>query len=297
MGGNLLLLLGVAAAFRPRNKHQPERALALGFLPIPGKKSPGYIKELWLQPGPLSDGRSYDILSIVGITVTPSRIFATSPFKFRFLRPLYTASILFLLASALAQVKTDSREPYKWSWKLSRGWPAQPSLKTAQLSRAERDAIFKASFAAFVSDKNWSQYISPGPEWRRAIWEARIKLIDLDGDGTPEVLLMGSGLESSGDGNSSFRILKKQGTHYKVILDTIAEQVTVDTRFDPKHPIVTLYGHYSASDGDLELYRIGSDGHLHNTANYLVTWPVSKGAFEAPPTLERTDHRSPHFDH
>ena len=244
----------------------------------------------------MSDGQAYDILAIVGITVTPFRIFATFPFKFRFLRPLYTASILFLLASALAQVKIDSREPYKWSWKLSRGWPAQPSLKTAQLSRTERDAIFKASFAAFVSDKNWSQYISPGSEWRRAIWEARIKLIDLDGDGTPEVLLMGSGLESSGDGNSSFRILKKQGTHYKVILDTIAEQVTLDTRFDPKHPIVALYGHNSASDGTLELYRIGSDGHLHNLAKYLVTWPASSGAFEAPPTLERTDHRSPHVD-
>ncbi|WP_158819706.1 hypothetical protein [Granulicella sp. S156] len=214
----------------------------------------------------------------------------------RSLRPLYPAIILFLLASAAAQVQTGFHEPYKWNWKLSRGWPAHPTLRTAPLSRAERDAIFKASYDAFVSDKNWSERISPGSEWHQAIWEARIKLMDLDGDGTPEVLLMGNGLESSGDGNSSFRILKKQGTRYKVILDGIAEQVTLDTRFDPKHPIVALYGHYSASDGDLELYRIGSDDHLHYLAKYLVTWPASKGAFEATPTLERTDHRSPHFD-
>ena len=221
----------------------------------------------------------------------------TPHLRFRFLRPLYLASLLSLLTSAFAQVQTNSHQPYKWNWKLSRGWPAQPDLKTAPLPRTERDAIFQASFAAFLSDKNWSQYISPVSERRRAIWEARIKLIDLDGDGTPEILLMGSGLESSGDGNSSFRILKKQGSGYKVILDTIAEQVTIDTRFDPKHPIVALYGHYSASDGALELYRIGSDDHLHYLAKYLVTWPPSKGAFAAPPTLERTNHRSPHFDH
>lgn len=215
----------------------------------------------------------------------------------RSLRPLYPAIILFLLASASAQVQTDFHEPYKWNWKLSRGWPAHPTLRTAPLSRRERNAIFKASYDAFLDDKLWSENISPGSERRRAIWEARIKLMDLDGDGTPEVLLMGNGLESSGDGNSSFRILKKQGTRYKVILDGIAEQITIDTRLDPKHPIVGLYGHNSASDGSLELYRIEPDGHLHNLAKYLVTWPLSKGAFAAPPTLERTDHRSPHFDH
>jgi len=161
----------------------------------------------------------------------------------------------------------------------------------------ERDAVFKASFNAFVSDKNWSQIISPKSEWRKAIWQARIKLVDLDGDGIAEVLLMGGGLESSGDGNSSFRILKKQGNRYKILFDGIAEHVNFDLRFDPKRPAVILYTHASASDGGLELYQIGPEGGLKNTANFFVTWPAGKSAFEATPALERTDHRSMHFDH
>lgn len=222
--------------------------------------------------------------------MTPSRFVRAA--SIRIGRLTFLSLLVCLTFPASAQIG----DPYQWNWQSSQGWPLRPNLQTSHLPKAQRDAIFRASLNVFLSDKEWSTRISPESEWPKAIWEARIKLMDLDGDGIPEVLLMGGGLESSGDGNSSFRILKKLGNSYKVLYDGTAERVNFDTRRDAKHPIVVLYGHDSAYEGGLELYQIGADGTLHNLANYDVYWS-SKAAFEPNPILTHTNRRGLHFDH
>jgi hypothetical protein len=207
---------------------------------------------------------------------------------------LISISLLVIFFSYLVQAQ-KSRPPYQWDWRHAQRWPLKPNLKTANLDPKQRKAIFEVSRRAFVDDKDWTEN-EPESIWDDTIWSERVRLIDLDGDRVPEVLLWGAGPESSGDGNSTFRILKKSGATYKILYDGFAEALNIDHRGDPSHPTIVLYGHDSVSEGSIELYQIGKDGVFHLLAAYKVNWPDAQFRGREP-VLTPTKDIGLHHDH
>ncbi len=197
--------------------------------------------------------------------------------------------------SAMGQHSTERKEaPYPWQWQnTQQGWDNRRNLRTANLSSAERKAVYRVSLNAFRHEI-WSDN-QPQEEWRGIIESTRVQLIDLDGDGVPEVLELGWVGQSSGDGNSAFRILRKDEDTYNILYSGVAERLNIDRRKNPTHPTVVAYLHHSASEGGLGLYRIDQDHRLRNFANYYVEW--HDGTFASRPTLTRTATRSLQSSH
>ena len=208
-----------------------------------------------------------------------------------------TRAVLAVLLTALCAGGALAQAPYAWEWRKCEFWPDKPNLRTARLAKKERKSIFAASFAAYAADAVARQY--GDSQDTEPVWEERIRLIDLDGDGAPEVVLMGeAGPEISGDGNNVVRLLRKEKTGgYEVLLDAVGNCVNVDRRDGSARPVLALYTHYSASNGHLDLFRFDADGALRIIGKYDVDWASPSSAFEGTPTLTATAHRAGHRDH
>jgi hypothetical protein len=208
----------------------------------------------------------------------------------------------------------QGKDSYNWNWKTCQGI-YRPTLKAAGITKEEKTEIFKVESKAFLQreksleakaienfdaaqfDKKWSESPDRQRDIAEAVNDESIRFKDLDGDGIPEILLMGGTGQAGGDGNRMFRILKKENGHYKVLVDDNGGCINVDGRKDPRRPIIVLYGHYSGNDGGLSLFQFERDGTIHNIANYHVEWPIHLGgAFHGVPTLTWAATRGVHFD-
>lgn len=231
-----------------------------------------------------------------------------------YLSCIVTLLCWFVLPSCGAAQKLTT---YPWNWHVCHAINA-PELKNAALSREEKASILRAESAAFLNDEKWrasridanfslqefDKKWRTSPEGQKELAtildEERIRKIDLNGDGSPEFLIMGGALQASGDGNRPFRILGKRDGQYQVLLDAVGQCITVDRRQNQKQAVVLLYTHFSVSRGHLPLVQFSQGAsknidEIRNIANFLVEWP-GKGAFHGPPQLIWTRERETRFD-
>ncbi len=108
---------------------------------------------------------------------------------------------------------------------------------------------------------------------RKEAPETRVKLIDLNGDGIPEVIAQATGNYFCGvTGNCFLWIFSRVGDHYKVLLQAVGIQgFTVQkTRSFGFHDLV-LTRHESALSSDLFFYSFSKGGY-HEKACYEASW-------------------------
>jgi hypothetical protein len=106
-------------------------------------------------------------------------------------------SVLFLQKQAvkgptpISQSENSSANPdFRWNWKDWQGLWADQSLRKAKLAGQQKKAIASAiadEIRPMMSDLE----IQSEPELQKAALDTRVKMIDLYGDGVPEVVAQG----------------------------------------------------------------------------------------------------------
>jgi hypothetical protein len=99
-------------------------------------------------------------------------------------------------------------------------------------------------------------------KWSAIAADTRIKLVDLNADGIPEVIAQASGDElCSPTGNCSFWVFMRSGSRYKLILDAHARQTfTIQKSRTNGFLDLVLGMHGSATEQGLFVYRFANGG-------------------------------------
>jgi hypothetical protein len=148
-------------------------------------------------------------------------------------------------------------------------------LREAKVTWTERAAIVKALTnqpKAEVRDTDSEEKLE------ESALDTRVKLVDLDGDGIPEIIAQGAGVpECSPTGNCPFWILRKSHDAYRVLfqrgaIQTFEIQRTRSNGFS--EIVVEMHG--SATERGLKLLRY-SEGRYHETGCYEANWSVLEG--------------------
>jgi len=103
--------------------------------------------------------------------------------------------------------------------------------------------------------------------------ETRIKYIDLNGDGKPEVVAQagGEGSGCSPTGNCPFWILRRQGESYEILLDGEAQTFTIQRTRTKGYLDIVLSRHGSAFESEARTYTF--DGEFYREGScFDVEW-------------------------
>lgn len=186
-------------------------------------------------------------------------------------------SILACCSLAMGQhARTNAREKgraFQWDGATSHELGPDDMLKNqTALSSGDRQAL-----TAVILDQ-----LQPRPgerdapsqqELRAQAAETRIKFVDLNNDGVPEVIAQGSGLEMcSPTGNCEFWVFRRVANTYKVILRRAAVQ-SFEVRRSRSGGFndLVLEMHGSATEQELFVYRY-REGRYRRTGCFDASW-------------------------
>jgi hypothetical protein len=126
-------------------------------------------------------------------------------------------------ASKLTPHPESANIHFQWDWKDSQELKADQSLRNAKLAEQQRDAIAE-QLRPMVADLGFE--FGSESELRKAAQDTRIKMIDLNGDGLPEVVAQGM-IGCGATGNCPFGVLRKAKQGYELILKGEAQTFTI----------------------------------------------------------------------
>jgi hypothetical protein len=140
--------------------------------------------------------------------------------------------------------------------------------------KAEREALAAAITEKLKSDKEDFD-LDTEENLREAVMKTRVKMIDLDGDGVPEVVAQGFA-GCSATGNCPFWIFRKVGKHYEPLLETYGQTFTIQKHSTRGYKDIVVSVHGSATQSDLTDYRY-SNGEYVAAGCYDAEWEVLEG--------------------
>lgn len=152
---------------------------------------------------------------------------------------------------------------FDWNWRDVQYLGEQTVATSNDIGPDERSALVEALVAQFRGD----------PNARESAAQTRIKLVQLNGNGAPEIAAQASGERScSPTGNCPFWVFQKHGAGYKLILEKGAAQGfgVQPTRTNGFSDLV-LTMHGSATEEDLYVYQF-LDGRYRQTGCYEANW-------------------------
>jgi hypothetical protein len=163
-------------------------------------------------------------------------------------------------------------QSFRWDAKKPQELTRENAIRfTKDLSASDRSLLIRA-IAAKLRPKMDNLDIHSEKQLLSVAADTRIELVDLDSDGTPEVLAQSSGMETCGAvGNCLFWIFKKTNTGYRTILSDGAQIFTIEDTSTEGFRDVTLGVHDSASERHLFPYRF-SNGRYHQRGCYDANW-------------------------
>ena len=164
------------------------------------------------------------------------------------------------------------KQVFHWNPDDSQELSRKDSLRLSKvLSPADRTALIDA----IVSDlKSGGADPHSKQQWRAIALDSVIKVVDLNGDGVPEVVVQTVGEESgcSATGNCPIWVFGRSGSGYREILEGDAIQTfTIQHTRTKGYLDLVLGRHASAFEEELFLYRF-SDGGYFRTACYDASW-------------------------
>src|SRR5262249_46989396 len=129
---------------------------------------------------------------------------------------------LLCISAASRSGQTSAIPHFLWNWKDSQELSARQSLRKANLTMPRRKAIVSA-----IADQLRPMMSEPGivrtttmrelkseAELRDAVLDTRVALIDLNGDGVPEVVAQGM-VNCGATGNCPFWVFRKTRLGYE----------------------------------------------------------------------------------
>ena len=196
-------------------------------------------------------------------------------------------SILTIVPAFLVGSAQATPAAFRWDWRTAE-WPEE-ALETATLPKPEKIKIREAISRVL------RHYIQEDTERRLREQAAatRIKIVDLTGDGVPEIIAGAANMASgcSPTGNCPFWIFAKKERGYVSILDGFGQSFTiVKTKRRRKDIVVAM--HSSATRKELSVYRFQS-GAYARVGCYEAKWPLidDKGATTREPRISQCGAR------
>lgn len=167
------------------------------------------------------------------------------------INPFSLLAICVLLIQAATAVKTPPS--FQWNWRDEQELRPAQSLRNAHIAETDRSAI------AQVLEKEIRPYLADlGDDSQKRLEEealsTRIKLIDLDQDGTPEVVAQAM-VACGASGNCPFWLLRKKAEGYTLLLEDTVETFTVQKTRTNGFSDIVLASHDSAFEETIDVYR------------------------------------------
>jgi hypothetical protein len=174
-------------------------------------------------------------------------------------------TILLLLVVACAAQKPPAKQThgFHWDWQKPEDFGSQTIATSKHISEAERATLLNA-VAALLKDDTEAMKLAA---------ETRVKFVDLNGGGVPEVIGQPVGEHiCSPTGNCPFWVFQKTATGYRLIAEKGAVQTFTiqQTRTNGFFDLV-LGMHGSATEQGLYVYRF-RDGRYRRTDCYDANW-------------------------
>jgi len=175
-------------------------------------------------------------------------------------------------ASKLTTHSAATNPHFHWDWKDSQELKADQSLRNAKLTDKQRDAIAE-QFRTIVADLDVE--FESESELRKVTLDTRVKMIDLNGDGVPEVVAQGM-IGCGATGNCPFWVLRKAEQGYELILKAEAQTFTIQEPSSNGFRDIVLSTHGSYSSGGLSHYQF-HEGAYQAVGCYGYDWTVLEG--------------------
>jgi hypothetical protein len=185
-------------------------------------------------------------------------------------------TIVVVGALLIARQTVSNPDGFHWDWRHSQELKADQSLRNAKLTKQSRNAIVRA-IAGQIRPMMSDLEIKSETELKEKALDTRITLIDLNGDGTPEVVAQGMGVVFCGaTGNCPFWVLRKSKAGYEVLLEGGAQTFTIQGSTTNGYHDIVLSTHGSASSGGLSIYQY-QEGVYKDVGCYDYDWTVLEG--------------------
>ena len=143
---------------------------------------------------------------------------------------------------------------FRWNWKSRQELSIEQSLRKAKLP-FQRKKLIASAIMEQIRPRMADLEIQSEQELEKIAFDTRVRMIDLDGDGVPEVVAQGQGMAVCGaTGNCPFWVFRRVKAGYALILAGVAQTFTIQpsrTRFRD----IVLSRHSSASSGEISQYQ------------------------------------------
>jgi hypothetical protein len=158
-----------------------------------------------------------------------------------------------------------------WDWRAWQELNARESLRSAKLEESERRAIAEA-IEAQLRPKMSDLEIDSQKDLEKAVLDTRVKLIELNADGVPEVVAQGM-INCGATGNCPFWILQKKAKSYRVLLESYGQTFTIQMKSSNGFHDIVVSTHNSATRSGLAEYHYKS-GKYEVAGCYNAEWEV-----------------------
>ncbi len=181
---------------------------------------------------------------------------------------------------ALAQTAASSQcSGLDWNWRSAEELGTRQNLsQNHQLSSEERKALADA-LTRQLRGQNSS---TSDEELRNIAMKSRVKYVDLNGDGKPEVIAQSTDVTTcSSTGNCRVWVLRKLKNQYSVVLNETGQTFTVQPGSTNGFHDLVLTLHDSAFASDGKVFRF--DGRAYTLAeSFAIEWYSrdQEGAFD-----------------
>jgi hypothetical protein len=172
---------------------------------------------------------------------------------------------------------TTSQNDFKWDWRRSEELSLRQSLRRAKVTKTERRALTRA-IANELESQELNLDVESAEQLENFALDSRVKMVDLNGEGTPEAIVQGAGDQlCSPTGNCPFWIFQRANHSYRLILyeDSVQSFTVQRTRTAGFNDIVVAM-HGSAFSSGLTLFKYGH-GSYHDAGCYEASWSVLEG--------------------
>jgi hypothetical protein len=188
--------------------------------------------------------------------------------------------------TAIASAQATA-EKLDWKWR-----PAQnlnSTIEEAPLAAEDRTTIVAAIINVLKRGDGATSTL-PDDQLRQLASSTRVKLMDVTGDGVPEVIAQGGyrdWLLCSPTGNCPFWVFMKTGSRYSPILESFGSRFVAECRRSTVPCDIAVVMHGSATESEVRLYRLSKDEY-RVIAVYDAVWPQDdNGRTARKPTIRR----------
>jgi hypothetical protein len=169
-------------------------------------------------------------------------------------------------------------DDFQWDWSHSDALTSKQALRRTKVSTAERAAIAKAIAIQLMPDMGGLGGRTE-PELEDTALNTPVKLVDLNGDGTPEVIAQGTPEDGgcSPTGNCRFWVFQKSGGEYRALisLEAIQSFTIQGSRLNGFNDLV-VKTYVSSAESTLKLLRY-NDGRYQEAGCYNADWSAAGG--------------------